>query len=76
MAGFDYLIDSEYSGAPGDSFLFNFLQIFAGRTIRLRVAPYIHDIIYAHTSRLALASDEREAKPTLLSRHNDGGNDM
>lgn len=33
MAGFDYLIDSEYSGAPGNSFLFNFLQIFAGGTV-------------------------------------------
>ena len=36
MAAFDYLIDSEYSGAPGDFFLFNFLQIFAGGAHRLR----------------------------------------
>lgn len=74
MAGFDYLIDSEYSGAPGNSFLFNFLQIFAGGTIVFVscVVPYVRTL-------LGLVSDEGEVEPTnntLLSRDNDGGNDV
>jgi len=70
MAGFDYLIDSEYSGTFGNSFLFNFLQIFAGGTIVF--------VSYVRTL-LGLVSDEGEVEPTnntLLSRDNDGGNDV
>lgn len=69
MAGFDYLIDSEYSGALGNSFLFNFLQIFAGGTI----------VFVSYIRTLLGVSDEGEVEPTnntLLSRDNDGGNDV
>jgi len=51
MAGFDYLIDSEYSGAPGNSFLFNFLQIFAGGII----VSVSYDVPYVRTLHLALS---------------------
>jgi len=51
MAGFDYLIDSEYSEAPGNSFLFNFLQIFAGGII----VSVSYDVPYVRTLHLALS---------------------
>jgi len=70
MAGFDYLIDSEYSGAPGNSFLFNFLQIFAAGTIIS---------VHTHTAR-PYSSDEREAGPAnnkaVVTGQTDGGNDV
>lgn len=73
MAGFDYLIDSEYSRAPGNSFLFNFLQIFAGGTIVFvsYSVPYVRTLL-----GLVFEGGSRTNEQHVLSRDNDGGNDM
>lgn len=80
MAGFDYLIDSEYSGVPAGipfcltSCRYSPVGPSPFRTIRTYV--YIQCSVHI---LLGPVSAERKAEPTnntLLSRDNDGGNDV